>query len=227
MNAGFFSFLAFWLAGPSYDRKPSWLKVAFASLSYWAGVLCYPSSLLLPIFLLAYELLWGMKEGFAEVKKRLIRAHLPLWAISTLFLSLRFYQLRDLNSLYIVQFEGLTISLAAKRFLPFLYGMVAPFQLSPLLGLGVVFLLYLGFKKDWRFTLFLLLWVVIGPAFSYMDPDIVLSHRFVLGSFGAAGLLGYSLTTCLAGLLDTQHRPRARHLLISFLDWAAVLLVWY
>ena len=227
LNAGFFSFLAFWLAGPSYDRKPSWLKVAFASLSYLAGVLCYPSTLLIPVFLLAYELLWGMKEGFSEVRKRLIRAHLPLWVISTLFLLLRFYQLRDLDSLYMKQVEALTISVVATRFLPFLYGMVVPFQLSPLLGLGVVFLLYLGFKRDWRFTLFLLLWVIIGPAFSYMDPAIVLSHRFVLGSFGAAGLLGYLLTTCLSGILETQDRPRARHLLIAFLDWIAVLSICY
>jgi len=227
LNAGFFSFLAFWLVGPSYDRKASWLKVTFASLSYLAGVLCYPSTLLIPVFLLAYELLWGMKEGLPEVKKRLLKAHLPLWLISIGFLAVQFHQLRNLDSLYMAQAKGLTMLLVAKSFLPFLYGMVVPFQLSPLLGLGVLFLLYLGFKRDWRFTLFLLLWAIIGPAFSYIAPALVLSHRFVIGSFGAAGLIGYLLSTCLGGVLSIQRRPRTRHPLIAFLDWTAVISVCY
>jgi len=234
VNAAFFSLLTFWLLGPGYHRKRSWLNVLVACLAYLAGLLTYEYVLFVPFLLLVYELLWGTRLGAGAVKRRLIRLHLPLWVLSGTYIVIRFYVLIVLGlrspaeGMYLQNIQNLTAAMVTGRLASIVYATVCPLQLSPVLCLAALFLLYFGFRANWRFTLFILLWIVITPALSY--PEQVGCggfHRVFLASFGAAGVLGYLLVFCLGGALDTKRQSGPRSLLISGLDWVIVVSIVY
>ena len=220
LNATFCSLLVFWLLGPGYRNRPSWARIPIACLAFAFGLLSYPNVLLTPVFLALYEAIWWPKEGFARVKRRVLRCHLPLWIIALVFLGLRFYQLSqvgDQASWYLGAVKSLTVTQAIVNLIPIVYATVCPLQLSPVLSLAAAFLLYFGFKHQWRFTLFLLLFTLVAPALSY-PQTLVMSRRVYLASLGTAGLLAFLLISCLGGLLDRKRRPAV----VSFLDWVVV-----
>jgi len=220
----FFSMLAFWLAGPGSRKKPSWLKSLFASIAYIAGLLTYPDTIFIIPMLIAYELLWGIGGGGVVLKKRIIRAHLPLWIISVMYLGLRFYQFMTVGAAaraYLTAAKGLTVTMAAKRVIPIVYEIIRPLQLSPALCLAAIFVLCLTCKAKWRFVLFLLLWVAITPALNYAQ-SYVQPGRVYLASFGVAGLLGH-LFWCLGAILE----PKRRRPLAVLLEWLTVAAIGY
>jgi len=222
----FFSMLTLWLAGPSFRKKASWLKSLFASVAFIAGLLTYPDTFMVVIpMLIAYELLWGLGGGRAALKKRLIRAQLPLWTISVMYLGLRFYQFMsvgDAAGAWIITAKGLTVASAAKRMIPIVYGIIRPLQLSPALCVAAFLLLWLGCRAKWRLTLFLLLWTVVTPALNYGLVD-VLPRRVYLASFGMAGLLAHLPISCLGGALEHERRRP----LVVLLEWVTVIAVGY
>ena len=223
-NTVFIALLVLWLLGPGYKKKPSRAKIIISCIAYVFGVLTYPIVILTPVFLFIYEALWGLKEGFAEVKKKVLKCHLPLWIITALFVALRLYQLslygRPSGS-FLNAVESLTIVTLMSKLIPIVYATLCPLQLSPALSIAALLLLYFGFKGNWRFTLFLLLFTLTAPAFSY--PQTVLAFRRIyLTSFGTAGLLAFVLVYCLGGLLDTKKRSGV----CSVLDWVVVVSIW-
>ncbi len=225
LNGTFCSLLVFWLLGPGYRKRPCWARIPIACLAFVFGLLSYPYVLLTPVFLVLYEAIWWPKEGFARVKRRVLKCHLPLWIITLLFVGLRFYQLSQVSdqaSWYLEAVNRLTVWQAIVKLVPIVYVTVCPLQLSPALSLAAAFLLYFGFKHQWRFTLFLLLFIVVAPALSY--PQIhVTCPRVYLASLGTAGLLAFLLISCLGGLLDRKSRSAV----VSFLDWVVVGSIGY
>ncbi len=220
----FFLMLTLWLAGPSFRKKASWLKSLVASMAYLAGLLTYPETILVIPMLIAYELLWGLGGGYVALKKRLIRAHLPLWIISVMYLGLRSYQFVTVDSAagaYLTAAKGLTAATAAEKVIPIVYGIIRPLQLSPALCLAAVLLLCFGCRAKWRFTLFLLLWVAITPVLNYAQ-SYVQPGRVYLASFGMAGLLSH-LSLCLGGILD----PKRRRPPAVLLEWLTVIAIGY
>ncbi|HUT03256.1 MAG TPA: hypothetical protein VM163_05135 [bacterium] len=220
----FFSMLAIWLAGPSFRKKASWLKSLFASVAYIAGLLTYPDTILVIPILIAYELLWGIGGEDGALKRRLIRAHLPLWIISATYLGLRFYQFMTVGAAagtYLTAAKGLTAAMAAKKVIPIIYEIIRPLQLSPALCFAAILLLCLTCKANWRFVLFLLLWVAITPALNYAQP-YVQPGRVYFASFGMAGLLGH-LSLSLGGILE----PKRRRPLAGLLEWLTVIAIGY
>ena len=170
-------------------------------------------------------MIWGFRDGVAAVRRRLVRTHLWVWILSGMFLALRYYQLRpfmNADHWYFTLLHKVTLVGLVKSFFAMLYGSTCPLQISPLLGLAATFLLYIGLKRYFRFTLFILLWIVIAPAFQYPDPGIFF-HRLHLASFGAAAALGFILVFCLGGIQDLKRRSRA----ILVLDWVVVVSVMY
>ncbi len=221
--------LTFWLLGPGYHRKPSWPKVAIAFASYLAGLLSYPNVLLIPVLLLAYELLWGPKHGRSSVKRALLRLHLPLWLMTGMFLALRCYLLSRLSGeadWYLNGVRTLTITKAAEAMICLVYGGIFPLQLSPALITASLLLLYFGFRSNWRFSLFLLIWIVIAPSLSYAHAELWW-HRLYLFTFGAAAFIGYILVFCLGGLLDSKRHSEQLSRILSVLDWAIAILIGY
>jgi len=91
---------------------------------------------------------------------------------------------------------------------------------------AAAFLLFVGLKSDWRFSLFLLIWMIAAPALNYLQEQVWF-HRVYLASFGAAGLLGYLIVFCLGALLDTKRHPRPTSGLVRVLDWVVVLSIIY
>jgi len=221
--------LTFWLLGPGYHRKPSWSKVAIAFASYLGGVLSYPHVLLIPVFLLAYELLWGAKRGWSSVKRTMLRIHLPLWLITGMILALRCCILSRLSGeadWYLNEIKTLTITKAAGTMICLFYGGIFPLRLSPALVICGLLLFYFGFRSNWRFSLFLLIWIVIAPALSYAH-DAVLWHRLYLFTFGAAALISYVLVFCLGGFLDTKQHSERLSRILFVLDWTAAISIGY
>jgi len=226
VTAVFFSLLAFWLAGPAYHRKPSRLKVLLACVAYIAGLLSYEFSVFTPLFLFVFELFWGLKDGWAAIKRHIVKAHLWLWVITIIFGCLKIYQLSRLTGWSYGDLSGLTAAAVMKRFIPLFYGTTCPLQLSPALSVAALVLLAVSLKSDWRLGLFLVIWVIVAPALSY-PQELVYCYRVYLASFGTAGLLGYLTVSCLGAALDAERRSSRASVLVSFLDWVVVISISY
>ena len=199
----FFSLLTFWLAGPSYRRNPSRAKLVLTCSAFAAGLLSYQYAVFVPLFLIAYELLWGLEDGWAAVKGRIVRLHLWLWVLSASCVGLNIYQMGRFGGWYPWDVQSLTVPALMRRTVPVVYGTVSPLQLSPALCVAGVFVLLVGLKSNWRFGLFLLIWMTVAPALNYLQ-ELVWFHRVYLASFGSAGLLSYLTVVCLGAMLDTR-----------------------
>lgn len=226
LNATFSSLLCFWLAGPSYRKRPSWVKILIASLALATGLLSYPYTILTIVLLFAYEMVWRTGEGFVRVRLRLIKAHLPLWLISAAYLAIRLHQFSQStedSAWYLEGIRTLTIPALAKKVVSLVYGTILPLQLSPVLLIAAAALILTSLKGNWRFPVFMVLWVFIGLAMSYPQKHVVCLRVF-LASFGSAGLLGYLLIDSLGGIVDDKKRPRP----VLVLDWvfATAIIYW-
>ncbi len=226
VNAALFSLLTFWLLGPGYRKRPSRMKVVIAFISYPAGFLSYEYALFTPLLLLIYELVWKAEPDLKRAIKRVFRLHLPLWALMLGFLGLKamVFSTFDPHHPYLLILKSLTLSAVLAKIPAIVYTSVFPLKFSPILCAAAAYvLLYVGRKANWRFLLFVILWIVITPAFALPLPSFA-HHRVFLNSVGLAGLMAYLIVLLPNCFLDTQKRSASA----SILDWllSASIIYW-
>ncbi|MCD6328633.1 hypothetical protein J7M28_13935, partial [bacterium] len=217
LNSAMLAFLTFWLIGPGYRKRPSRTKIVLACITYVAGFLFYEYAIFMPLLLLIYELIWWKGHGFGNLFRHLLKINLPLWVVAAAILGLRVFILRNnvvTNHFYFLCVKNLTLWTAIKKLPTIFYTSVFPLEFSPILCAVAAIVLYVAFKTNWRFTLFLVLWVVITPALAFPLPSVA-HHRVLLTSLGVAGLMAYILFLLPETILERRKRPA----LTQVLDW--------
>ncbi|HUT03037.1 MAG TPA: hypothetical protein VM163_04015 [bacterium] len=226
LNSALFALLTFWLVGPGYRKSPSRTRIVLACITYAASFLFYESAIFMPLLLLIYELIWREEKGRRSLFRRLLKVNLPLWVMAAALLGLRALLLSTnvvINNYYFACVRELTFLQAIRRLPTILYTNVFPLKFSPLLCVVAVIILYVGFRANWRLTLFLVLWIAITPALAFPLAGVG-HHRVLLCSFGVAGLMAYLLVLLPETILDRQRRS----MLSAALDWviAASVIYW-
>ncbi len=226
LNSALLALLTFWLMGPGYHRSPSRTKIVLACITYVAGFLFYEYTILMPLLLLIYELIWRKGHGTESLFRHLLKVNLPLWVLAAALLGLRALLLSTnvvLNHFYFACVRDLTLLRIIERMPAMLYTSVFPLKFSPVLCVVAAFILYVGFRTNWRLTLFLVLWIAITPALAFPLAGVG-HHRVLLSSFGVAGLMAYLLVLLPETILDRRRRPAVSQVL----DWviAASVIYW-
>jgi len=226
LNSALLALLTFWLMGPGYRKSPSGTKIVLACISYVAGFLFYEYTIFMPLLLLIYELIWRKEHCFSRLFRHLLKVNLPLWVLAAALLGLRVLILSTnvvINHFYFECLRNLTLLTIIKRMPTILYTSVFPLKFSPVLCVVAAIILYVGFRTNWRFTLFLVLWIAITPALALPLPEVA-HQRVLLSSFGVAGLMAYLLLLLPETILERRTCPAVS----PVLDWviAASVVYW-
>jgi len=226
LNSALLAILTLWLVGPGYRKSPSRTKIVLACITYVAGFLFYESARFMPLLLLIYELLWRKGHDTKSLFRHLLKVNLPLWVLAAALLGLRVLLLSTnvvLNHFYFLRVRDLTLLTIIKRMPTILYTSVFPLEFSPVLCVVAAIMLYVGFRTNWRLTLFLVLWIAITPALAFPLAGVG-HHRVLLSSFGVAGLMAYLLVLLPETILERRRCPAVSQVL----DWviAASVIYW-